>query len=64
MRVHVEGGGRTVAALLGLSILAAGASEADDEVMNAAPPLDPERRVSVQDCTRPIDHSLGNLRCK
>jgi hypothetical protein len=26
--------------------------------------LDPERRVSEQDCTRPIDHSLGNIRCK
>jgi hypothetical protein len=26
--------------------------------------LDPQRRVSEQDCTRPVDHSLGNIRCK
>jgi hypothetical protein len=26
--------------------------------------LDPERRVSEQDCTRPLDFSLGNIRCK
>jgi hypothetical protein len=28
------------------------------------PELDPERRISEQDCTRPIDQSLGNIRCK
>jgi hypothetical protein len=28
------------------------------------PGLDPNRRVSEQDCTRPLDLSLGNLRCK
>jgi hypothetical protein len=28
------------------------------------PELDSERRVSEQDCTRPLDHSLGNIRCK
>jgi hypothetical protein len=26
--------------------------------------LDPARRVSEQDCTRPVDLSLGNIRCK
>jgi hypothetical protein len=26
--------------------------------------LDPERQISEQDCTRPVDHSLGNIRCK
>ena len=67
VHVHGEGGGRTLAVLLGLSILAGGAFEAEragHEVANAAPPLAPQRRVSEQDCTRPIDHSLGNLRCK
>jgi hypothetical protein len=29
-----------------------------------APALAPDRRVSEQDCTRPIDLSSGNLRCK
>ena len=28
------------------------------------PELDPNRRVSEQDCTRPLDLSLGNIRCK
>ena len=26
--------------------------------------LDPDRKVSEQDCTRPLDYSLGNIRCK
>jgi hypothetical protein len=28
------------------------------------PRLDSARRISEQDCTRPIDESRGNLRCK
>jgi hypothetical protein len=28
------------------------------------PELDPNRRISEQDCTRPLDLSLGNIRCK
>ena len=28
------------------------------------PPLDASRRVNEQDCTRPIDESAGNLRCR
>ena len=28
------------------------------------PPLDPSRKVSEQDCTKPLDLSLGNIRCK
>jgi hypothetical protein len=30
----------------------------------ATPQLDPERRISEQDCSRPVDYSLGNIRCK
>jgi hypothetical protein len=26
--------------------------------------LDPSRNISEQDCTRPLDPSLGNIRCK
>ena len=29
-----------------------------------APPLDEKRKVSEQDCTKPIDPTAGNLRCK
>jgi hypothetical protein len=26
--------------------------------------MDAGRRVSEQDCTKPVDYSLGNIRCK
>jgi hypothetical protein len=29
-----------------------------------APELDPKRKISEQDCTKPIVHDTGNLRCK
>jgi len=29
-----------------------------------APPLAPDRRISEQDCSKPVDLSAGNLRCK
>lgn len=29
-----------------------------------APELTPDRRVAEQDCSRPVDFTLGNLRCK
>jgi hypothetical protein len=29
-----------------------------------APPSDPDRRISVQDCTRPVDPAAGNLVCR
>jgi len=27
-------------------------------------PMDPARKVAEQDCSRPVDFFLGNLRCK
>jgi hypothetical protein len=62
--IHVEGG-RSLAALVGLSYLAAAAySEEGGSPSREAPQLDPERRVSEQDCSKPIDYTLGNIRCK
>ena len=29
-----------------------------------APPLDPSRKVSEQDCSKPVDLFSGNLKCK
>lgn len=29
-----------------------------------APPMDPTRQINEQDCTKPIEHNGGNLRCK
>jgi hypothetical protein len=28
------------------------------------PEMDPNRKVSEQDCSKPLDYSLGNIRCK
>jgi hypothetical protein len=28
------------------------------------PEMDPSRRINEQDCTKPVDFSAGNLRCK
>jgi hypothetical protein len=28
------------------------------------PEMDPGRKVSEQDCTKPLDFTLGNIRCK
>ena len=28
------------------------------------PEMDPDRRVSEQDCTKPLDFTRGNIRCK
>ena len=30
----------------------------------SVPELDPGRRISEQDCTKPLDLSQGNIRCK
>ena len=30
----------------------------------AAGPLDPKRKVNEQDCSKPVDLSAGNLKCK
>ena len=66
-RVHVEGG-RSFATLLGLSILGASVYEAERSGFagdaREVPELDPSRKVSEQDCTKPLDYSLGNIRCK
>lgn len=65
--VHVHGGSG-LAAVLGLSILAAGVYEASRgggfAYASKTPEMAPDRKVSEQDCTKPLDYSLGNIRCK
>lgn len=42
-------------------------SAAVDDIRAPQPsvqPMDPQRKVVEQDCTKPIDLSLGNLSCK
>ena len=45
-----------------LLMLAAGCSSTPDGAY--APPMDPTRRVSEQDCSRPINADGGNLMCR
>jgi hypothetical protein len=57
-------------AVFGLAILAGGIYEAArggfyPESSDRRPPeMAPDRRISEQDCTKPLDYSLGNIRCK
>lgn len=64
-------GGVGLVALLGLSVLAAGTYEAARggplyslEDSRRVPEMAPDRRISEQDCTKPLDYTLGNIRCK
>lgn len=63
---HVQiDGGRKLAAVVALSTLAAGIYSSEWGSPSREPPeLDPTRRVSEQDCSKPIDFTLGNIRCK
>ena len=52
----------------GSSAAARGGSSGRDDGMyghyRPAPELDPKRKINEQDCTKPIVHDAGNLRCK
>ncbi len=30
----------------------------------AAPPMAGDRKINIQDCTRPIEYSIGNISCR
>ena len=65
VQVHGSSG---LAAALGLAVLAAGAYEVARGGFafssNATPEMAPDRKISEQDCTKPLDYTLGNIRCK
>jgi hypothetical protein len=62
VQLNVQGGSAAVA-LIGLGIIAVGMY--DTERYRSQPAeLSPARLISEQDCTKPFDYSLGNLRCK
>jgi hypothetical protein len=57
--VHVHS---NAAMVFGLALFAASIHEY--AFADYPPEMDPNRRVSEQDCTKPLDYSLGNIRCK
>jgi hypothetical protein len=67
VQVHGNAG---LATALGLTILAAGAYEMArsgaffTSDSNRPPEMAPDRKVSEQDCSKPLDYTLGNIRCK
>jgi hypothetical protein len=67
VQVHAGSG---LAAALGLGILAASAYEVSRGGLffttdtSRPPQMDPNRKISEQDCSKPLDYSLGNIRCK
>ena len=65
---HIEGGAG-LAALLGIAVVASSVIDNERGLYGAGSPrtvpeMDPGRRVSEQDCTKPLDYSQGNIRCK
>lgn len=74
--LHVEGGGPVATALIVLTLFAAGMEYSREDRPfpdpralvpgNSEPPapLAPDRVVSEQDCSRPVDLSSGNLKCR
>jgi len=65
VHTHVSGGSG-LAAFLAASLLAASIVdyEGGPQPTASGAEMDPSRRVSEQDCTKPIDYSVGNIRCK
>jgi hypothetical protein len=41
-----------------------GSGRLREEELRNPPPLDPKREVTEQDCTKPVDLTKGNLKCK
>jgi hypothetical protein len=75
--LHVEGGSSGLGAALVAMMLLAGAIEYSKEDRPfpspsallpgntpPAPALAPGRRIHEQDCTKPVDFTAGNIRCK
>jgi hypothetical protein len=67
--IHVDSSG--LATVMGAAIIVGSMYEAarygvDDAggYARTAPEMDPGRKVSEQDCTKPLDFTLGNIRCK
>ena len=67
--IHVDSSG--LATVMGAAIIVGSMYEAARYGVDYAggysrtpPEMDPGRKVSEQDCTKPLDFTLGNIRCK
>lgn len=64
--------GAAAVAFIGLAVIAGGATYDDARATpltglgeaRRPPEMAPDRKVSEQDCTKPLDYTLGNIRCK
>jgi hypothetical protein len=64
--------GAAAVAFIGLAVIASGSTYDDTRgtpftglgEQRRAPEMAPDRKISEQDCTRPLDYTLGNIRCK
>jgi len=61
--VSVQGHGNSLAALIFAGMFLA-AALTYREPPAFPPELDASRRINEQDCTKPIDESAGNLKCR
>ena len=62
--LQAQGGGAVAAAVIITGIAISAAASGTASGTPATPALHPDRLVSEQDCTKPIDLSAGNLRCR
>jgi len=62
VQLKVQGGSAAVA-LVGLGIIAAGMYDMERYRSQPAE-LSPTRLINEQDCTKPIDWTRGNLKCR
>ena len=69
---HAQLSGAAAVAFIGLAVIA-GSTYYDDERstpltglgdLRRVPEMAPDRKISEQDCTKPLDYTLGNIRCK
>ena len=64
--------GAAAVAFIGLAVIANGSTYDDARAtpftglgeLRRPPEMAPDRRISEQDCTKPLDYTLGNIRCK
>ncbi|HEY5899373.1 MAG TPA: hypothetical protein VIV54_17535 [Burkholderiales bacterium] len=63
--LQVDVGRNVAAAIVAGVLVSAAVQDAQTPATGSplTPPMDPNRLVSEQDCTKPVD-PLGNLRCK